>query len=159
MDTYPQSQSSTGTGTAEVQDGAQGLHVRVMSFGYKEGPPPLANMTFDVRFLKNPYWVPELRPLNGMKDKSVQDYVMNQAAATEFLDSVTTLVSNVLPHLPEIKLKDFSIAFGCTGGQHRSATMCEMLAKRLAERFPNCRIDREHRELSKPSISSVTVED
>lgn len=119
----------------------------------------MANMTFDVRFLKNPYWVAELRPLNGMSDKSVQDYVMNQGAAREFLDSVADLISNVLPHLPEMKLHEFTIAFGCTGGQHRSATMCEMLTKKLRERFPTYRIDSEHRELVNRIASSAAVED
>src|SRR5262249_44007620 len=97
--------------------GATTLEVTVMSFGYKEGPPPLTNMVFDVRFLKNPFWIAELRPLSGL-DQPVQDYVVKQALAREFLDSLLILLNSVLPRFAELELTDFSIAFGCTGGQH-----------------------------------------
>lgn len=152
MDTYQQSPSKRAT--AET-DGKAKVHVKVMSFGYKQGLPPSANIIFDVRFLKNPYWVDELRPLNGMRDQQVQQYVMNQDAATEFLDSVTELLGNLLPRLPELKVNEFTVAFGCTGGQHRSATMCEMLARNLEERFPDYAIEREHRELINHSAAST----
>jgi UPF0042 nucleotide-binding protein len=159
MDTYQQ--SSPSKRAIAQSDGKQTVHVTVMSFGYKQGLPPSANIIFDVRFLKNPFWVEELRPLNGMRDEQVQQYVMNQDAATEFLESVTQLLVNLLPRLPELKVGEFTIAFGCTGGQHRSATMCEMLARSLKERLPDYRIDREHRELvhRTPASSAAQVED
>lgn len=166
-ETYPHKQSnpsSRHTAETSVGDGAgdvapQAVHVKVMSFGYKQGLPPTANIIFDVRFLKNPYWVDELRPLNGMCDVQVQDYVMNQDAAIGFLNSVTELLANLLPRLPELKVSEFTIAFGCTGGQHRSATMCEKLAARLSERFPNYQVEREHRELINRISATTVLED
>jgi RNase adapter protein RapZ len=122
------------------------LEVKVMSFGYKEGPPPQANMVFDVRFLKNPYWVEELRPLTGL-DRPVQEYVLNQAAAQEFLESIGALLNTLLPRLVELEVRDVTIAFGCTGGQHRSTTLAETLADRLVRLYPEFKITRQHREL------------
>ncbi len=123
-----------------------GLTLRIMSFGYKLGKAPVANALFDVRFLKNPFWVEELRPLSG-KDKPVQDYVMNQKAAGDFLESLLTLLSKLIPRLVENKMAEFNIAFGCTGGQHRSATMVELLARSLSELYPELKIEVMHREL------------
>ena len=125
-----------------------------MSFGYKEGPPPLANMVFDVRFLKNPFWVPELRPLSGL-DQPVQDYVLKQQLAIDFIDSLTVLLNSVLPRFAELELSEFSIAFGCTGGQHRSVAVVEALAEKLAAAFPHMHVVRLHRQL-KSSTSEVS---
>lgn len=122
------------------------FHIRLMSFGYKQGPAPSANAVFDVRFLKNPYWVEELRPLTG-RDLPVQEYVMNQKAASEFIDSLVELLSRLFPELAKSDFREFSIAFGCTGGQHRSTTMVELLARRLGEQFPQIKVERFHREL------------
>jgi len=130
-----------------LQDKQEMLHVTVMSFGYKRGAPPEANVVFDVRFLKNPYWVEELRPLTGLDD-AVQAYVLSQQAAREFIESIVALLCNVLPEISRLKAKNFTIAFGCTGGQHRSATLAEALAARLAEAFPHFAVKAVHRELS-----------
>ena len=117
-----------------------------MSFGYKQGPPPLANVVFDVRFLKNPYWVEELRPLTG-RDQPVQDYVLQQPLAQDFLQSLQVLLSKVLPKMAELKVGQFIIALGCTGGQHRSATLVEALAGLLRQKFPQYTVVIAHREL------------
>lgn len=122
--------------------------IRVISFGYKEGTPPAANAVFDVRFLKNPYWVEELRPLSGL-DRPVQQYVMEQNGAVEFLDSICQMLNSLLPMLTEKQVTEFTIAFGCTGGQHRSATLVETLADQLQKRFPDANVVRFHRELSR----------
>jgi len=122
------------------------LAVTVLSFGYKEGPPPLANMVFDVRFLKNPYWVPELRPLSGL-DQPVREYVLTQELAVQFLDSLTALLAGVLPRFVEVEIFDFSVAFGCTGGQHRSTALAAALSERLAAMFPEYGIVVRHRDL------------
>lgn len=122
------------------------FHIKLMSFGYKQGAAPSANAVFDVRFLKNPYWVEELRPLTG-RDVPVQEYVMNQKAASEFIDSLVELLSRLFPELAKSDFREFSIAFGCTGGQHRSTTMVELLARRLSEHFPDVNVERFHREL------------
>lgn len=131
---------------SDAVDSKTGLTLRVVSFGYKLGKPPVANALFDVRFLKNPYWVEHLRPLTG-KDEPVQEYVMNQKIARDFLDSVLELLARLLPQLKENNMTEFHIAFGCTGGQHRSATMVELLAREMSERFPEIVIERIHREL------------
>ena len=143
MSTAPDKTDQIASDTA--QDAVR-FHVRLISFGYKQGVAPHANATFDVRFLKNPYWVEELRPMTG-RDLPVQEYVMNQKAASEFLDSICNLLGRLFPELAKSEFKEFSIAFGCTGGQHRSTTMVELLAQRIAQQFPNTNVDRFHREL------------
>lgn len=127
-----------------------GLQILITSFGYKQGPPPLANIVFDVRFLKNPYWVEELRPLTG-RDISVQQYVLEQELAQDFLETLKVLLAKVLPKMAELKVGKFVIAFGCTGGQHRSATLVEKLADELALAYPDYKIIKQHRELDKSS--------
>jgi len=127
--------------------GASGaLEVTVISFGYKEGPPPEANVVFDVRFLKNPYWVDELRPMTGL-DKPVQKYVLEQELAQEFIDSIMIMLTRFLPRMAELEVGKIVIAFGCTGGQHRSATMVEAVTKELREKFPTYVINACHREI------------
>lgn len=138
----PPSSSSTGSPRGPIA-----LAITVMSFGYKAGAPPAANALFDVRFLKNPYWIDELRHLNG-RDQPVQDYVMEQAAAADFLESITGMVCAMVPRLKEQRVSEFSIAFGCTGGQHRSTTLAELLSTRLRQEFPEVIVTTIHRELA-----------
>ena len=134
---------------ADRQDSTSGgkpMEVVITSFGYKKDPPPSANVVFDVRFLKNPYWVEELRPLTG-KDALVQEYVLSQDLAREFLASLVSMLTKILPRMAEANHERYTIALGCTGGQHRSATLVEALARELASIFPDCRISTHHREL------------
>ncbi len=133
-------------GEAGGEPDGRSLVVTVTSFGYKEGPPPPANMVFDVRFLKNPFWVPELRVLTGL-DGPVREYVMGQGAAGEFVDLVLDLLTRVLPRFEDNDISEFTIALGCTGGQHRSTALVEVLAARLQEIFPAYSVRRRHREL------------
>ncbi|HIA51810.1 MAG TPA: hypothetical protein EYN91_06930 [Candidatus Melainabacteria bacterium] len=130
------------------------VEVTVMSFGYKRGDAPSANAVFDVRFLKNPYWVEDLRPLSGL-DKPVQDYVLEQVPAQDFLSSILQLCLKIIPQFTESKVKHFTIAFGCTGGQHRSATIAETVAKSLACDFPDAHVRVVHRELDE--VADVTA--
>lgn len=141
---------------APAKSGSHDFEVRVMSFGYKSGAPPQANVVFDVRFLKNPYWVDELRPLTGL-DARVQNYVLEQPLARDFLDSLTDLLNKVLPRVAKLKLKEFTVALGCTGGQHRSATIAEALAEILAKNFPQYSIVTEHRELGERVVRQPVV--
>jgi|694.fasta_scaffold114634_2 UPF0042 nucleotide-binding protein len=134
--------------TASGSESDYGLKIIVTSFGYKQGPPPLANIVFDVRFLKNPYWVEALRPLTG-RDNQVQQYVLEQELAQDFLESMKGLLAKVLPKMAELKVEKFVIAFGCTGGQHRSATLVEKLAEELAAAYPDYKVIKQHRELDK----------
>ncbi|MCA2005817.1 RNase adapter RapZ [Tritonibacter mobilis] len=120
------------------------LAVALHSFSYKRGIPRSVDMVFDCRFLANPYWEPELRAHNG-QDKEVQDYVMMDARYQGFFDRVLDLTLMLLPAYREEGKSHFSIAFGCTGGQHRSVTLAETLAKALAREGQQVSI--KHREL------------
>ena len=127
------------------------FQILITSFGYKAGSPPPANMLFDVRFLQNPYWVEELRPLTGL-DKPVQDYVLSQPLAQEFLTSCIGLLELVLPHMEAREMPDFTVAFGCTGGQHRSTSVALAAAEKLRDLFPDYMIRICHRELDAKSL-------
>lgn len=106
------------------------LKATVVSFGFKYGIPVDADLVADVRFLPNPYWVPELRPLSG-RDPEVAAYVQERPAAQEFAERLTSLVDTVAAgYLGEGK-RFMTIAIGCTGGRHRSVAMTEDIASRL----------------------------
>jgi UPF0042 nucleotide-binding protein len=108
------------------------LQVSCLSFGFKNGVPLDADMVFDVRFLPNPHFVPEFRKKTGL-DKKVADYVRAFPQTGEFLDKVTKLMLYLLPHYVKEGKSYLTIAFGCTGGQHRSVMMAEDVAGRLAK--------------------------
>ncbi|OIQ28618.1 MAG: RNase adaptor protein RapZ [Alphaproteobacteria bacterium MedPE-SWcel] len=120
------------------------LAVALHSFSYKRGIPRNVDMVFDCRFLANPYWVPELRAFDG-RDTQVQDYVSADDKFQGFFDRVLDLTLSLLPAYRAEGKSHFSIAFGCTGGQHRSVTLAETLAKALAREGQQVSI--RHREL------------
>ncbi len=106
------------------------LTVSVVSFGFKHGLPLDADLVFDVRFLPNPHWVPELRPLSGL-DPAVSDHVLGQPLTEAFLDRIDGLLGLLLPaYLAEGKAY-LTIGVGCTGGRHRSVAIAEALALRI----------------------------
>ena len=109
----------------------RGLHATVMSFGFKYGLPVDADLVVDCRFLPNPHWVPELRPLNGT-DEPVRAYVMAQQGADEFLDTYERLLTIIGDGYQREGKRYATIAVGCTGGKHRSVAITEELARRLA---------------------------
>lgn len=106
------------------------LHATVMSFGFKYGIPVDADLVADVRFLPNPHWTAELRPLNGL-DEPVSNTVLGQPAAQTFLELYTQLVGVIAPGYVEEGKRYVTIAVGCTGGKHRSVAISEELASRL----------------------------
>jgi UPF0042 nucleotide-binding protein len=106
------------------------LLVSCLSFGFKNGVPLDADMVFDVRFLPNPHFVPEFRKKTGL-DPRVAAYVRGFPQTKEFLDRVTKLMLYLLPHYVNEGKSYLTVAFGCTGGQHRSVMMAEEIAKRL----------------------------
>ena len=106
------------------------LLVSCVSFGFKNGVPLDADMVFDVRFLPNPHFVPEFRKLTGL-DPKVAAYVRGFPQTQEFLDRVTDLMLYLLPHYVEEGKSYLTVAFGCTGGQHRSVMMVEEMAAAL----------------------------
>jgi RNase adapter protein RapZ len=110
-----------------------GMRTRVMSFGYKHGLPLDVDLVIDCRFLPNPHWVEELRPQTGLHD-DVKRYVLGQEAAREFLDRIDGLLELLLPAYVAEGKSYLSLAFGCTGGRHRSVTIAEAVAALLRER-------------------------
>jgi RNase adapter protein RapZ len=112
------------------EDETKRLLVSCLSFGFKNGVPLDADMVFDVRFLPNPHFVPEFRKKTGL-DPKVADYVRGFPQSREFLDRVTKLMLYLLPHYVEEGKSYLTVAFGCTGGQHRSVMMAEEIGKRL----------------------------
>jgi len=106
------------------------LKVTVVSFGFKYGIPVDADLVADMRFLPNPHWVPELRPMTG-QDPDVADYVKGRPGAKEFLDQYLSLVEIVAKGYLEEGKRFATIALGCTGGKHRSVAMTEEMAQRL----------------------------
>jgi RNase adapter protein RapZ len=118
------------------QDGEGGLGAQMLvtclSFGFKNGVPLDADLVFDVRFLPNPHFIPEFRKLTGRNPK-VAKYVRDFPQTVEFLERVTGMMLFLLPHYVKEGKSYLTIAFGCTGGQHRSVMMAEEMAKRLGK--------------------------
>lgn len=124
--------------------GKRHLSVTVQSFSYKRGLPRSVDMVYDCRFLKNPYWEPSLRALNGT-DARVAAHVAKDPRYDEFSQRVFDLSLLILPACQEEGKSHFSIAFGCTGGQHRSVTLAESHALRLAN--AGWQVSIRHREI------------
>ena len=114
-------------------DSVTGLRLNIVSFGYKYGLPVDADLVADCRFLPNPHWVPELRPLSGL-DAPVRDYVLGQPRRTAFLAAYLAVLDVSLPGFEREGKRYVTLAVGCTGGKHRSVAMAEQLAARLAGR-------------------------
>ncbi len=108
------------------------MRVSVTSFGFKHGSPRDLDLVFDVRFLPNPHWVVELRPLTGI-DASVSEYVLSDETAQEFVTRVSDLLAFLVPHYVDEGKADLRVGVGCTGGRHRSVAIAEELAKRLSD--------------------------
>ena len=109
---------------------SKNLTISTTSFGFKNGVPADADLVFDVRFLPNPHFVPEFRKLTGRHPK-VAKYVRSFPQTQEFLDRTTELLKFLLPHYIEEGKSYLTVAFGCTGGQHRSVFIAEEMKKRL----------------------------
>jgi UPF0042 nucleotide-binding protein len=122
------------------------LLVSCLSFGFKNGVPLDADVVFDVRFLPNPHFVPEFRKKTGL-DPKVAAYVRGFPQSREFLTRVTDMMLYLLPHYVEEGKSYLTVAFGCTGGQHRSVMMAEEVKKRLAK--AGYRVKALHRDMVK----------
>jgi len=106
------------------------LLVTCLAFAFKNGIPAESAWVVDTRFLDNPYWVPELRPLDG-RDAPVRDHVLGQPAAGALLDGLEATVVPILPAYAERGRMELTVAFGCTGGRHRSVVLAAEFARRL----------------------------
>jgi RNase adapter protein RapZ len=113
-------------------DSVTGLRLNIVSFGYKYGMPVDADLVVDCRFLPNPYWIPELAPMTGL-DAPVRDYVLSRPGAQEFLTAYLEALRLMLEGDEREGKLFVTLAVGCTGGKHRSVTIAEYLAKRLAD--------------------------
>lgn len=119
--------------TSKFTDGTRdkNILVSVVSFGYRAGVPVDADLVFDVRFLPNPHFVPEFRPLTGRHPR-VAKYIRSFPQTQEFIDRITQLLIYLIPHYVREGKSYLTIAFGCTGGQHRSVMIAEEVRKVLA---------------------------
>lgn len=129
------------------------LYITVLSFGFKYGIPSDADLVFDVRFLPNPYYIEELRPLSG-NDKPVRDYVMANDKAGEFISKLLDMTEFLIPNYIAEGKTQLVIGIGCTGGKHRSVTLANELFEAL-EKAENYGIRIEHRDIGKDTITKA----
>ncbi|BDG09599.1 RNase adapter RapZ [Anaeromyxobacter paludicola] len=129
-----------------VEGAASGMGATVVSFGFRYGLPTHADLVLDVRFLPNPYFVPELKHLPGT-DRRVSDFVLSQPDARAFLDKTADLCAFLLPRFRAEGKSYLTLAVGCTGGRHRSVAISEELARRLEQGGNEVRV--WHRDVEK----------
>ncbi len=129
------------------EESAPALKLTVMSFGFKYGLPPDADMVADLRFLPNPFWVPELAPLTGLDDP-VRDFVLSQPDAPEFVEHYVAALAAVADGYRRENKRHATIAMGCTGGKHRSVAVTEEVARRLRG-LPGVSVTVRHRDLGR----------
>ena len=123
-----------------------GMSINIISFGFKYGVPREADLVFDLRFLANPYFVDELRPMSG-KDKPVADYVFNSPHAREYRDKLVDLLFFMLPLMEAEGRYRITVAVGCTGGRHRSVAMAEEILQALRQADYPAFLEHRHLEL------------
>jgi Predicted P-loop-containing kinase len=124
------------------------FYVTILSFGFKYGIPVDADLVFDVRFLPNPFYVPELKKLTG-NDKAVSQYVMESNIAGEFLNKLEDMLLFLIPHYISEGKNQIVVGIGCTGGKHRSVTIVNALSSRLNNTEYGIKI--EHRDIERDS--------
>lgn len=119
--------------------------IEVMSFGFKYGIPIDADIVMDVRFLPNPFYIPQLKPFTGL-DRKVFDYVMSKKETQVFYSKFLDMLEVAIPGYIKEGKEKLTIAIGCTGGQHRSVSIARQLAVDLSKKYP---VDISHREISR----------
>jgi UPF0042 nucleotide-binding protein len=129
----------------QADDGTKML-VNVTSFGFKYGMPIDADLVMDVRFLPNPFYVPELKSKSGL-NPAVRDFVLEHAESQSFLQKYCDLLLELLPQYVREGKSHLSLAIGCTGGQHRSVAVAEEIGRRLREAVPDAHIRVMHRDM------------
>lgn len=126
------------------------LYVTIVSFGFKYGIPQDADLVFDVRFLPNPYYLDELKPLTG-NDKPVSEYVMSFAESDMFLDKLEDMLSFLIPNYIIEGKNQLVVSIGCTGGKHRSVTLANALYERM-QKYEDYGFKLDHRDIDKDSL-------
>jgi RNase adapter protein RapZ len=130
-----------------AEEGEVATRVTLMSFGFKYGLPPDADIVADCRFLPNPFWIPELSGQTGL-DEPVRDYVLSQPGAQEFISAYVTALTPVLAGYRRENKRHATIALGCTGGKHRSVAVVEELGRQLSA-LPGLNVSVKHRDLGR----------
>jgi len=130
----------------------QSPNLHIMSFGFARGVPRNADTVFDMRFLKNPYWNDDLRPLTGL-DAEVGDYIATDESYADAMSRIETLILTLLPRYFHEGKSYISVAFGCTGGRHRSVHVAERVAARLRDAGFSPTV--EHRDLGSPARDGI----
>lgn len=134
-----------------ARDRAPGLAIQILSFSYRRGLPIAADMVFDCRFLRNPHWAPPLRDHTG-RSAEVQAYIAADPRFEAFRTQVDAMLDLLIPAFQEEGKSHLTVAFGCTGGKHRSVALAEMTATRLAEE--GWQVSKRHRDVSRDRDSS-----
>ena len=133
-----------------LEDGEyQNFIVTVLSFGFKYGIPADSDLVFDVRFLPNPYYIPELKPQTG-NDQPVYDYVMQAPQAVEFLEKLEDMLTFLIPNYIIEGKNQLVVSIGCTGGKHRSVTLANAITKQLKKLSYGVKV--EHRDIEKDAL-------
>lgn len=122
------------------QDGAAGVRINVLSFGYKYGIPVDADLLLDCRFIPNPHWVPELKPKTGQSPE-VSSYVLSQEGVSDAIANYSALIQNISSGYFREGKKYLTLAVGCTGGKHRSVAVAEELAKKISGKISSANGD------------------
>ncbi len=138
---------STATTELFTEDGPIVIRLNIISFGFKYGVPQDANFMADVRFIPNPHWVPGLRQHTG-QDHEVSNYVLEQKGVDAFIDSYVAMMEPVVEGYRAENKHYATLAFGCTGGKHRSVSITEEIAKRLAT-FTGVKVKISHRDMGR----------
>ncbi|MBE7063302.1 MAG: RNase adapter RapZ [Clostridia bacterium] len=123
---------------SDASDGLP-MTIDIMSFGFKYGIPLDSDLVFDVRFLPNPFYEPELKPMTGL-DEPVREYIMAYPQSRDFCDRLLDMVQFLIPQYAEEGKSNLVISIGCTGGKHRSVTVAAFLAEALSSRGTVCRL-------------------
>lgn len=129
-----------------LKNKSDSMMVKVMSFGFKYGATTEADLIFDVRCLPNPYYIPDLKEHTG-QEECVQNYVMSFEQSKQLFNKIADLIDFLIPLYIQEGKSQLVIAFGCTGGKHRSATFTELLSKHLIEK--NMKVITTHRDIEK----------
>ena len=127
-----------------MRESAHALKVHLISFGFKYGTPSEADMVFDLRFLPNPYFLPELKPMSGL-DKPVSDFLLQQEPGQDFTQKLAAFLLYLLPLFESEGRYRVTLAIGCTGGRHRSVAITQAIAEKLTQ--DNFSVTTEHRHL------------
>ncbi|GAA2042468.1 RNase adapter RapZ [Yaniella flava] len=138
---------STATTELFTEDGPIVIRLNILSFGFKYGVPQDSNFMADVRFIPNPHWVPGLRHHTGQQSE-VSDYVLEQKGVSSFVESYVRMMEPVIEGYRAENKHYATLAFGCTGGKHRSVSITEEIAKRLAT-FTGVKVKVTHRDMGR----------